>query len=384
MKARYLILLLLLLIPFGVFADHNDTEVDVNFFYSKTCHVCGDMKPFLEELEGENCELNVNRYIASQESDLLEGLYREYDVPKIEQGRVPITFIGSMYFVGFDEQTEADIRVHIRHEIDGTECPLVERERKEVKFLGFTIKTDKMAPLPLSIILGTLDGFNACAMVALGFSLTTLIATGTRKRLILIGGTFILVSGAVYFLFISTWLNLFLISKNLELITMVAGIVVLIFAITLFREYIHGIICKICQIPNKKDSIFTKAQRKLFDKLRELTKKEISTIVLLLGVIVIAIGVNSVELICSFGFPVAFTKILTNMNLTGLSYYFYLLIYIIFYMIDDFLIFLFAVITLRITGVSEKYLKYIKLISAFVLFILGLVLLIKPDLLALF
>jgi len=375
---KIIFIILLMLAPLGVFAQDNSAEID--FFYSKTCGVCASMKPFLDTLEGENCDLTVRRHMVSQEFNLLEQLYNQHQVPTMEQGRVPITFINDKYFIGFSDKVEQEIRGYINQSDD---CNPIDEIRDEIKFFGFNIKTNKLTPLPLAIILGTLDGFNACAMVALGFLLTTLIATGIRKKVMLIGGTFILVSGLVYFFFISTWLNLFLVSKNLDLITTIAGIVVIIFAITLFREYIHGIVCKICQVPGKKDTIFTKAQRKLFSKLRELTKKEVSTFVLLLGVILIAIGVNSVELVCSFGFPVAFTKILTNMNLTGLSYYFYLLIYIIFYMIDDFLIFLIAVITLKITGVSEKYLRLIKLISAFVLLILGLILLIRPEILAL-
>jgi len=371
---KILFILLFLLIPFSISA-----QPEIDFFYSKTCHVCADMKPFLDVLEGENCDLVINRHIASQESDLLEQLYEDYNVPTTEQGRVPITFINGKYFLGFSDQVEQDIRDYIDK---GEECNPEDEIRDNVNFLGLTFKINKIAPLPLAIILGTLDGFNACAMVALGFLLTTLIATGIRKKVLLIGGTFILVSGIVYFLFISTWLNLFLISKNLDVITLIAGVVVIIFSITLFREYIHGIICKICRVPGKQDSAFTKAQRKLFNKLKDLTKKDISLFWLLIGVTLIAIGVNSVELVCSFGFPVAFTKILTNMNLTGFSYYFYLLVYILFYMIDDFIIFLIAVFTLKITGVSEKYLKAIKLISAFALLILGLILLIKPEVLA--
>jgi len=58
-----------------------------------------------------------------------------------------------------------------------------------------------------------------------------------------------------------------------------------------------------------------------------------------------------------------------------------LLVYIFFYMLDDLLIFLVAVVTLRITKVSDKYLKFVKLASGVVLLLLGLIMLFRPEIL---
>ena len=102
----------------------------------------------------------------------------------------------------------------------------------------------------------------------------------------------------------------------------------------------------------------------------------------LVTVATVAAGINLIEIFCSFGFPVAYTKILTGFSLSSVSYYFYLLVYIGFYMLDDFLIFLAAVITLRVTKVSEKYLKAVKLISGLALLLLGLAILFRPEFLA--
>jgi len=84
-----------------------------------------------------------------------------------------------------------------------------------------------------------------------------------------------------------------------------------------------------------------------------------------------------VELFCSFGFPLAFTNFLTTLNLSTSSYYFYLITYVVFYMIDDFIIFLIALATLRITKMSDKYLRFIMLISGIVLLLLGITMILK-------
>jgi len=377
-----------------VLADHQE-PIKIDFFYSKTCPHCIDENVFLEKIEEKYCDLQVNRFIVSEGDnwEVLKSFYQEYDVPEEMNGikvygAVPITFINDEYFLGYgsDETTGMEIENYIKiltGEICATDMPLATSTKLDsVTLLGWKIFFANSPPLVLAIVLGILDGFNACAMIALTFLLTMLIASGMRKRIVIVGGTFILVSGIVYFLFMSAWLNLFLVSRNLDFITTIAGIVVLIFAILLLREYILGIVCKICGIDTGKDSITTKAQKGLFVKLKALTKKEVALPLLILSVVVIAVAINSIELVCSFGFPLAFTKILTSLNLSNFTYYFYIFIYILFYMLDDFIIFLLAVFTLKITGISEKYLKIVKLISAIVLLILGLIMLIKPGLLA--
>src|SRR5690606_40325335 len=65
--------------------------------------------------------------------------------------------------------------------------------------------------LPLfTIAIGLLDGFNPCAMWVLLFLLSLLVHLHDRLRMALIAGTFVLVSGAVYYAFMAAWLNVFL------------------------------------------------------------------------------------------------------------------------------------------------------------------------------
>ena len=58
--------------------------------------------------------------------------------------------------------------------------------------------------------MGLLDGFNPCAMWVLLFLLSLLVRLQDRRRMALVAGTFVLVSGAVYYAFMAAWLNVFL------------------------------------------------------------------------------------------------------------------------------------------------------------------------------
>ena len=370
-------------------------QVELDFFYSETCPHCVKEYKFLNnEIEPKYENVKINKYVLSKQKnvDLLEEFYAEYEIPKNIHGYVPITFIDDVYYSGFNDRIAMQIESKIinltKYEaadepIEDGDSQMADELRKTVKvpFFG-EIDLKNSSPLTLSIILGTLDGFNACAMIALGFLLAVLIGTGVRKKVILIGGTFILVSGAVYFLFISAWLNLFMITQNIAFITSIVAIIVIIFAILILRDYIRNIVCKICHINPKGATIWQKMEKYLFTKMQYYATTPMSTFLMLLGVAGVAVGINTVELVCSFGFPLAFTKALTDMGMSTGSYYFYLILYIMFYMLDDFIIFLIAVITLRVTGISDKYLKFVMLISGIMLLILGIVMLFKPSLLA--
>jgi len=402
-------IILILSLSFALpIAKAQEKPVELNLFYSETCPHCHKERDFLDKtIKPKYPDLIINEFVLSDQAnvDKLVEFYQQYQVPQEYFGAEQSSYIDDKYFLGYTEKTSQTIESNIiilLSQIDNSKLsssevigsaqnpgqpseqhgqPVEERDSIKIPIIG-EVNLKNASPLTMSIVFGALDGFNACAMVALGFLLAVLIGTGIRKKVVLIGGTFIFVSGLVYFIFIAAWLNLFLIVEHMQIITIAVAIIVGLFAIFMIKDYAHGVVCKICQIkPGEKSSIFQRAEKFLFIKMDYLTKAEISTPLLLLGVSIVAVGINTVELICSFGFPLAFTKALTSMGLSSLSYYFYLIIYVIFYMIDDFIIFLIAVFTLRVTGVSDKYLKFIKLISGVLLLIMAIILLFKPSLL---
>lgn len=381
-----------------VFTETNDSFVradeeliSVYFFYSRTCPHCGQEKVFLENLEKKYIEIEIKKFDTFEKDNikLLKEMYENYQVAPEERGYIPITFIKERYFLGFQDQdiSGKEIENYIISLINEKSqvLPVEPSDLKEktitIPFFG-EIRMPN-SPLLLSVVLGFLDGFNACAMVALGFLLAVLIGTGKREKIFFIGGTFILVSGIVYFLFISAWLNLFLCLTHQKFITFLMGLVIVLFALFLLKDFFQKKICRICDVGQEKVNILTRFQRRLFEKMRKFSDGQMSLHLSLLGIAVVAVGVNMVELCCSFGFPLIFTKILSSWNLPIVSYYFYLLVYIIFYLLDDFLIFSFAVFTLKITRASDRYLRAIKLISGILLLILGLLMLIRPEILML-
>ena len=113
-------------------------------------------------------------------------------------------------------------------------------------------------------------------------------------------------------------------------------------------------------------------------KIKKITTEK-SFILALLGVMILAASVNVIELACSAGIPVLFTNVLALNNLTSMQTTIYILIYILFFLIDDILIFVIAMLTLNIKAISTRYTKYSHLIGGILMLAIGLLMLFKPS-----
>ena len=99
--------------------------------------------------------------------------------------------------------------------------------------------------------------------------------------------------------------------------------------------------------------------------------------------IVLAGAVNMIELLCSAGLPAVYTKVLSMSDLPTWQYYLYLVFYIIIFMLDDMVVFIGAMITMEAFGIKNKYAKYSHLVGGIIVFLIGLALIFKPELLSL-
>lgn len=229
-----------------------------------------------------------------------------------------------------------------------------------------------MMSLPaLSILLGFLDGFNPCAMWVLITLLTLLINTHDMKKVWVIGGTFLFVSGAVYYLFIAAWLNVFLLIGYNIWVQKVIGLL----AIGGGGFYLYEALGKDpnqCKVPNLSQ------RQKTIARMKEIMNST-AWPAMILGVAILAVSVNMIELVCTAGLPAVFTQILAFNNVTDLARYGYIGLYILMYMIDDFAIFAIAVYTLHATGLTTKYRRLTLIFGGLLMYTLGLLLIFAPE-----
>ncbi len=381
-------LVLISLIPLFSSADQTKQEVKIYFFYGSTCSSCHKAEPFLNDLEKKYSFLEVvsyevfnNRDNAKILLDLLEACGEEKAV------RVPTIFIGDQVIRGYlnKQTTGQEIQAAVENCLEKKcsdpmnqiqKCDYDTQEKKDeiidYPIIG-KINLSKLSLPVLTFVLAGLDGFNPCAMWVLLFLIALLINLKSRKRIWLVGGTFILVSGIVYYLLLSAWLNFFLLIGYVTITRIIVSFLAIfagIWQLRTFFKHKPGV----CQIAPDGSKI----KSKLSEKAKQ-TAESAALPATFLGVIILAFGVNLVEFFCSAGLPAIYTKILSLSDLSALSYYLYLLFYTIVFMIDDMIVFAIALITLRRIGVTDKYSHWSSLVGGIIILLLGILLLYKPD-----
>jgi cytochrome c biogenesis protein CcdA len=226
--------------------------------------------------------------------------------------------------------------------------------------------------LPLfTFLVGLVDGFNPCAMWILVFLLSVLVNVKDRRKILLIAGTFVLVSGIAYFAFMAAWLNLFMligIARKTQVILGVLAMLIGIINVKDFFAFKKGISL----------SIPESSKPGLYKRVREIVSAKYLTAALA-GVIVLAVIVNMVELLCTAGLPALYTQILTMQELPLWKNYSYLALYIAAYMLDDTILLTVVVATLSHRRLQEREGRWLKLISGLVILMLGLVMIFKPE-----
>jgi uncharacterized membrane protein HdeD (DUF308 family) len=89
--------------------------------------------------------------------------------------------------------------------------------------------------------------------------------------------------------------------------------------------------------------------------------------------------VQAIELLCTAGLPALYTRILTMHQLDRWTYYGYLVLYNVVYMLDDVVMLAIGIITISHYRLQEREGRWLKLISGLVMAGLGAVLLLQPK-----
>jgi len=359
-------------------------KVVLYFFRGDGCPHCAKEEIYLDMAKRKYPQLEVKSYEVWHNRTNAIFLSRLLDAAGIKSTGVPVTFIHTEVFAGFNDRTAQEIEKRIQYCIQNKKACVEPSERPhspvsqekhqiiKVLFLG-DIDLSVISLPVMTVILGGLDSFNPCAFFVLFFLLSLLIHAKSRERMFLIGGTFVFFSGFIYFVFMAAWLNLFIIAGQLLIITVIAGIIALTVAVINIKDFFFFSKGVSLSIPEK-------AKPKLFERMRNLLKST-SVSSMLMGTIVLAIAANSYELLCTAGFPMVFTRILTLQNLTTGQYYLYLAMYNCIYVVPLAAIVVIFTITLGAKKLTEWQGRKLKLLSGLMMFFLGLLLLIDPALL---
>ena len=385
-KLKFWILTILLLLPISISAKE---KVNLYLFHSETCMHCQAEIEYLNNLEKEYDNLKVHLYEVDSHKDNAKTMIKVKEKLGIDSPNVPFTVIGNYYYIGFNDgvgdgikelvekysnEEETNMVKPILEDKEVPDLEMLNGEIKTINVFGKKINPAKISLPVLSIILGTIDGFNPCAMWVLIFLISMLFNMKDRKKMWCLGITFLVTSAVVYLLFMFAWLGI-----TTQLLTKVSWFKILIALVALIGAFVNlKSFYKSIKTGSGCEVVDDKKRKKIFQKIKKITTEK-SFILALLGVMILAASVNVIELACSAGIPVLFTNVLALNELTKLQTTLYIYIYILFFLIDDIIIFVIAMLTLNIKAISTRYTKYSHLIGGILMLIIGLLMLFKPN-----
>jgi len=385
------ILFLVLFIPFSTKADED--KIRLYLFHQNGCPHCEAELEFLESIEDDYEGLEIIKYEVSS-NQMNYSLYNKVmKKTRIYENGVPFTMIGTDYFIGFDEKTGTDkeIKKSIEkflksdnykdiismvkndEDLSGIKYNVDLDAEKTIPILG---KIDaKSVSLPLvAIIMGAVDGFNPCAMWILLFLISMLFNMKDKKKMWILGLTFLGTSALVYLLIMASWLKVAVSFTTIKWVRILIALVALVGGIinlNSFRKSVkeHTDGCTVVE---------DKKRKKIFKKIKEIVHEK-KFILSLVGIITLAVSVNLIELACSAGLPLVFTQILALNELSTLEYSIYMILYILFFLLDDVVIFVASMVTLNTKGISSKYGKYSHLVGGIIMVLIGILMIFKPE-----
>ncbi|MCA3219101.1 MAG: NrdH-redoxin [Burkholderiales bacterium] len=372
---------------------------DIEVFVRESCPHCAAAEEFLAKLKREQPQLSISIRDVNKEPDALQrltALTREHG----GVARVPAFFVGDQLLFGYSEAARSDLL--IRNALAGrrsaqpaaageSTCELADPsadpndillkpckdashadaaaappapEPVQIDFLGRTLTLDDIGLPAFTFAIGLLDGFNPCSMWVLLLMISLLAPLNDRPRMLAIAGTFVLVEGIAYFLFLAAWLNLFLligIARWSQLLIAAIAIVAGLINLKDFFAFKWGVSLS---IPDSQ-------KPKIYNRMRGILLAK-SLPAAIAATVVLAVLVQIVELLCTSGFPALFTRILTLRELDAWTYYGYLLLYMAAYMLDDIIVLGIGVTLLSRHRLQEREGRALKLLSGLAMVALGI------------
>lgn len=395
-------------LPFASFAQTAtppDRTVTVHVFQRDDCTYCKAEKEFLAELEETRSDLGFEVMMHDiVNDDDSNALYQQITILKSVPRITPITVIGDTLIQGFDAPETTGVRIisaikraHAVEEItldefiagktvvegdseagcdSGDVCGIDGGDHEFVFKLPLigVVDLQVFSLTTLSIVLGTVDGFNPCAMWVLVTFLLILLQIGDRKKMWQVAGLFILAEAIMYWMILNVWYSTWDFIGLDRIVTPFVGLIAIGGGVFFLYKWYKARQALVCDVTDLEQ------QGKISEKIQNIAKGPL-TLAAVGGIIAIAFSVNIIEFACSVGIPQAFTKILELNQLSFLGTQWYTFLYILFYMVDDFIVFGLALWGFEKIQATEKYSRASMLIGGILMLILGALLIFAPSLL---
>lgn len=395
------------------YVDHKgELKIKLYFFWSKTCPHCAQAHPFMDSLAERYPWIDLQAHLVSEPGtmDIWQSIAEKTDTParsvpylaacdkatvgyssEAVTGKYLLNNLKACYrslggtVIDNDPETTLGEEEHAplfgtcsetasegTCELGSNETELASVQPVELPFIGVVAPEKLSLPL-LTVVLAGVDAFNPCAFFVLLFLLSIMVNAKSRTRMLIVGGIFVFFSGFIYFLFMIAWLNIFTLlgaGSDGSLIILGAGLLALVAGLINIKDYFFT---------KGEVSLSMSAENRtgLIKRMGKLTNAS-SMAAMIGGTVVLSILANAYELLCTAGFPMIYTSVLSMHDLPDIERYMYLVFYNIVYVIPLAIIVIVFSATMGKRKLTEKEGQTLKLMSGIMMVGMGIMLAIDP------
>jgi hypothetical protein len=344
----------------------------LHVFWSLECPVCLQQKPWLEGLEPRFPGLAVEAMELSR-SPRAQTRFQEMAAARGESARaVPTLMLGPRLWVGDSPALRAEVETAIAAALAG-QHPLPDSgDGLRLPLLG-AVDPAAAPLLGVTVLIAFVDGFNPCSFWVLTLLLGMVISSGSRRRVAVVGISFLLTTALIYGAFIAGLFNVLAFAFALPWVRWAVALFALGFGLVNIKDYLwygRGI----------SFSIPEGQKPGLYQRLRRLRQQDMNLPVLIGATVAMAAGIALVELPCTAGFPVVWSGILAERQVGGAGFAALLAVYVLVYLGVELVIFAIAFTTMSLGRMGERHGRALKLLGGVVMVALAGALALRPAL----
>jgi cytochrome c biogenesis protein CcdA/glutaredoxin len=353
--------------------DTTDSPVVVTLFWGQGCPHCAKAKEFLADLQAERPEVTIDAYEVYNDPDNAELFRETAELAGTRATGVPTIFLGDRYWVGFSDSIADDIDTTVAAVLLGRSPGTTTEAAVSIPIVG-DVKVSEQSLLVSTLLIGFVDGVNPCSLWVLSILLAIVLHSGSRGRVFSVGAVFLVVTAAMYGLYMTGLYSALDFVSSIGWIRLVVAATALVFGVIHVKDYFRLHEGPTLSIPDS-------SKPGMYQRMRSVAAPDRSWVAALGGTAVLAVGVSLLETPCTAGLPLLWTSLLAANDVSFGTAAALFAVYMAVFLLDELVVFTLAVVTLRAARVQERHGRLLKLLSGTVMITLALVLIAAPALL---
>jgi glutaredoxin len=357
-------------------ADQSSDGVELILFWGDGCPHCEAEREWLEDVREEYPDLTVTEHEVWYDEDKRALMLEMAQELGFEASAVPTTIIGEQVWIGFSDPIRTEIEeVLVDAGARGSSPPRAPTAGAtvDVPLVG-EVALDGSSLVVSTLVIGFVDGVNPCSLWVISVLLAIVVRTGSRRRVLAIGATFLLVTAAMYAVYMAGIYSAMSIVGHLGAVQVVVAVMAGVLGVVSVKDYFAF----------KRGISFTipdSAKPRIYQRMRAAAAHH-DLLPALGATAVLAVGVSLLETPCTAGFPVLWTGMLAANEVSTPEAVALFGVYMVPFLVDELLIFGLAVVTLRATKMQERHGQVLKLVAGTTMLALAATVLLRPETMA--